>query len=297
MKTAWQRLIRFEATDGRLLYGEPILPHPNFDLGETVEETRLQAQVIVGDDLYDTTGATRVTDEVVTVKELLGPLTARNVPIVRCIGLNYLTHINETGQSSPPYPTMFIKPSHAVHDHGRNVVIPKIAQDEQTDYEGELCVVLGKDAKDVAEEDALEYVAGYTVGNDISARKLQLHAHLAGPKPQACFSKGFDTFAPLGPALVGSSVIPDPSTLVLQTRIDGDLRQEGSLDDLAFTIPYLIHYLSSGTTLEKGSVIMTGTPGGVGWHLTPRRALMPGTRMEVYVSSIGTLRNGIEHAA
>ncbi|QKX55386.1 uncharacterized protein TRUGW13939_02479 [Talaromyces rugulosus] len=296
MKTAWQRLIRFVATDGRLLYGEPVLPHPNFDLGETVEETKLQAYVIVGEDLYDTSGATTVTDEVVTVKELLGPLTPKSVPILRCIGLNYLTHIKETGGGIPSYPTLFIKPPNAVHDHGQNVVIPKIAQDEQADYEGELCVVLGKEAKDVAEQDALDYVAGYTVGNDVSARKIQLDPKLAGPKPQACFAKGFDTFAPLGPALIGTSIISDPSTLTLQTRIDGELRQQGDLNDLAFSIPYLIHYLSSGTTLEKGSVIMTGTPGGVGWFFKPPKPLVCGTKMEISVPNIGTLRNGIQHA-
>ncbi|KAJ5902066.1 hypothetical protein N7495_002594 [Penicillium taxi] len=121
---------------------------------------------------------------------------------------------------------------------------------------------LAADAKDVSEVDALDYVAAYTVGNDVSARKLQTKPELAGPMPQACFSKGFDTYAPMGPVLVATSLIPDPTVLKLETRIDGELRQKGDLNDLAFSIPYLIHYLSSGTTLQKGTVIMTGTPGG-----------------------------------
>lgn len=125
------------------------------------------------------------------------------------------------------------------------------------------CVVIGKDAKDVSEEDALDYVAAYTVGNDISSRKLQRDPTLAGPVPQWGFSKGFDTFAPMGPVLVGSSLIPDPASLQLRTVVDGELRQSSGVDDLLFNIPYLISYLSTGTTLEKGSVIMTGTPGGI----------------------------------
>lgn len=158
-----------------------------------------------------------------------------------------------------------MKASTAVHDHGKDIVIPTIAQDEQADYEGEICIVIGKDAKDVAEADALDYVAGYTAGNDVSSRKLQSKPELAGPMPQACFSKGFDTYAPLGPVIVSTRVIPDPTKLVLETRVNGELRQTGELRDVAFSVPYLIHYLSSGTTLQKGSIIMTGTPGGKLW--------------------------------
>lgn len=125
------------------------------------------------------------------------------------------------------------------------------------------CVVIGKDAKDVREEEAFNYIGAYTVGNDISSRKLQRDAALAGPVPQWGYSKGFDTFAPLGPALVSSELIPDPSSLQLRTTVDGELRQFSGLDDLLFGVPYLIAYLSAGTTLQKGSIIMTGTPGGM----------------------------------
>ncbi|PNP78671.1 hypothetical protein FNYG_08017 [Fusarium nygamai] len=293
MKVAWQRLIRFVSTDGRVLRGEPILPNPDFDLGDTNEETKLQARVIEGDDLYDTTGATRVTDEVVTVKTLLGPLVASDVSILRCVGLNYATHIREAGRKTPPFPSIFFKPSTTIHDHGVNVVIPKVAQDDQADYEGELVVVIGKDAKNVKESEALDYVAAYTAGNDISSRKWQRDPNLAGGVPQWGFSKGFDTFAPLGPALVSSSLIPAPEKLHLQTIVDKDIRQDAGLDDLVFSIPRLIAHLSSGTTLQKGSVIMTGTPGGVGAGLQPPKYLVPGTQMEVKITQIGTLKNGV----
>ncbi|KAF4621955.1 hypothetical protein G7Y89_g14391 [Cudoniella acicularis] len=199
---AWERLIRFVATDGRILRGEPILPSPDFDLGETTAETKLQAKIITGADMYDDTGATKVTDEVVTVKELLGPLGQEDVPILRCVGLNYAKHVKEAGRTAPPFPFIFFKPATCVTDHNADVVIPKIAQDDQADYEGELTLVIGRDAKDVSEADALSYVAAYTCGNDISSRKLQRDPTFAGRVPQWGFSKGFDTFAPLGPVLM-----------------------------------------------------------------------------------------------
>ncbi|KXJ90069.1 hypothetical protein Micbo1qcDRAFT_189219 [Microdochium bolleyi] len=297
MSVPWQRLIRFVAADGRTLRGEPILPDPNFDLGFTTEETGLKAKVITGEDIYDTTGKTKVTDEIVTVKKLLGPLAQSDVPLLRCIGLNYISHIKETGRKMPNYPFMFIKANTTVHDHGANVVIPKIAQDTQPDYEGELCVVIGQDCKDVSEADALSYVAAYTAGNDVSTRKLQRDPELAGPVPQWGFSKGFDTYAPLGPVLVSSKLVPDPAKLQLTTTVDSETRQACGLDDLLFSVPTLIAYLSQGTTLQKGTVIMTGTPGGVGSGQKPTpKFLVPGTVMDVHLSGIGTLRNGVEFA-
>ncbi|CAK7238096.1 hypothetical protein SEUCBS140593_010323 [Sporothrix eucalyptigena] len=294
MKVAWERLIRFVATDGRILYGEPILPTVDFDLGDTKESTGLTAKVIVGDNLYDTTGATKVSDEIVTVKKLLGPLAQKDVPTLRCVGLNYATHIREVGRKQPPYPSIFFKPNTTVADHDSNVVIPKVAQDDQADYEGELVVVIGKDAKNVAEANALDYVAAYTAGNDISSRKWQRDPALAGGVPQWGFSKGFDTYAPLGPVLVSAALIPDPSKLHLKTIVDSEVRQDSGIDDLIFSIPRLISHLSSGTTLQKGSIIMTGTPGGVGAGLSPPKYLVTGTAMEINISEIGTLRNGVE---
>ncbi|KAL1970563.1 hypothetical protein VTN77DRAFT_4207 [Rasamsonia byssochlamydoides] len=293
MSLPWKRLIRFEATDGRILRGEPILPHDDFDLGFVTQTDALQARVIAGEDIYDTTGKTRVTDEIVTVKNVLGPLAQNDVPILRCVGLNYGKHIKEAGRTPPPFPFIFFKPNTTVHDHNVPVEIPKVAQDDQADYEGELCLIIGKDAKNVAIEKALDYVAAYTVGNDISSRKLQRDPTLAGRVPQWGFSKGFDSFAPLGPCLVASSLIPDPKELIIKTTIDGELRQNESVSDLIFDCAYLISYLSQGTTLQKGSVIMTGTPGGVGAGLNPPRYLVPGTQMDISISKIGTLRNGV----
>lgn len=262
MSIAWERLIRFVAEDGRVLRGEPILPTPDFDLGTTTAETKLQAKVIQGDDIYDTTGKTVVSEEVVTVQKLLGPLAPSDVPILRCVGLNYVKHIREAGRKPPPFPFIFFKPSTCVLDHGGSIVVPRIAQDDQADYEGELCLVLGRDAKDVAREDALSYVAAYTCGNDVSSRKLQRDPALAGVVPQWGFSKGFDTWAPLGPCLVRADLLGDPGALELSAIVNGEVRQRESISDLLFDCAYLISYLSTGTTLQAGSVIMTGTPGG-----------------------------------
>lgn len=202
--------------------------------------------------------------------------------------------VKEAGRTPPPFPFIFFKPTTSIHDHNANIKIPKIAQDNQADYEGELVLVIGKDAKDVPLEKALDFVAAYTVGNDISARKLQRNPELAGRVPQWGFSKGFDTFAPIGPALIASELIGDPKALLLQTIVDGEIRQKEYVSDLLFDCAYLVHYLSQGTTLRKGSLIMTGTPGGVGAGLVPPKYLVPGTIMEVSVSNIGTLRNTVE---
>ena len=176
--------------------------------------------------------------------------------------------------------------------------------------------MIGKDAKDVSKEEALDYVAAYTCGNDVSSRKLQRDPAFAGGVPQWGFSKGFDTFAPLGPVMVSTKLIPDPSKLHMRTIIDGEVRQDESVSDLLFDSAYLISYLSQGTTIEKGTVIMTGTPGGeyclcddilsgpllilmcpgVGAGFSPPKYLKPGNIMEVEISEIGTLRNEVVFA-
>merc|ERR1712137_441809 len=149
------------------------------------------------------------------VKQLLGPLTPEDVPIVRCVGLNYKTHILETGFDLPANPTLFIKPSHTVADTRSPVPIPALGQ-PKCDYEGELTIVIGKDAKNVSEADALSYVAGYTSGNDVSCRDWQMDKDKAGMMPQWSFSKSFDKYAPLGPCITSTEVLGDASGLKLK---------------------------------------------------------------------------------
>lgn len=167
-----------------------------------------------------------------------------------------------------------------------------MAQD-QPDYEGELVVLIGKDAKNVSEDEALDYVAGYTCGNDVSARDWQREAGKAGPVPQWGFSKSFDKYAPLGPCLVSTKVLDKAGTLRLRTMVNGEERQTGSTSDLCFGVKTLVAWCSQGRTLQRGSVIMTGTPGGVGLFMKPPRFLKHGDVVEVDFDGIGILRNRI----
>ncbi|KAF2007199.1 fumarylacetoacetate hydrolase family protein-like protein [Amniculicola lignicola CBS 123094] len=293
---SWDRLIRFIATDGRTLRGEPVLPSPDFDVGTVTEETGLKAKVVevAEGGIFD--DATKVTDEVVTVKKLLGPVERSEVPIIRCIGLNFIKHIKEGGRTLPPFPSTFIKANTCLQDHGAPIVIPKIAQDDQADYEGELCFIISRDAKDVPESDAYSYIGGYFCGNDVSSRKLQRDPKLAGTVPQWNFSKGFDTFAPVGPCITSTKIIPDPAKLYLKTKVNGEFRQSETIDDLCFKIPTIVSYCSQGTTLVKGTIIMTGTPSGVGYAMKEPQFLRPKDVVEVEISGLGTLRNTVEYA-
>ncbi|KAH8700323.1 fumarylacetoacetate hydrolase family protein [Talaromyces proteolyticus] len=293
MALAWKRLIRFEATDGRVLKGEPILPDEEIDLGFITEKDDLKARVLSGDDYLDTTGKTTITDEIATVRKILGPFAQSDVPILRCVGLNYQKHIKEAGRKPPPFPFIFFKPNTTIQDHNAPIEIPKVCQNDQADYEGELSFIIGKDAKNIPLENALEYIAAYTAGNDISSRKLQRDPAYAGVVPQWGFSKGFDHYAPHGPVLISSELAKDPKELHLKTIVDGEVRQDERISDLLFDCAYIVHYLSQGTTLQKGSVIMTGTPGGVGAGFNPPKWLVPGTQVDVWISKIGTLRNTV----
>jgi 2-keto-4-pentenoate hydratase/2-oxohepta-3-ene-1,7-dioic acid hydratase in catechol pathway len=275
----WDRLIRFVGEDDTIYRGEPIMEDPNVDLGKV---DNLTARVIEGADIFDDY---TVSDKVLKVKRLLGPLTPDEVPIVRCLALNYIKHIQETGSTVPSIPVMFIKPRTAVADHGEHIPIPKIAQTDQCDYEGELCVVISKSGKDISLEQAMDYIGGYTVGNDMSARGVQQQSS------QLCFSKGFDKYCPLGPVLVAPHLIEDAGNLKVETRVNGNVRQDSNTNDFLFSIAEQISYLSQGTTLEKGTVIMTGTPGGVGMGFKPPKFLQNRDKVEVTVEKIGTLTN------
>ena len=170
--------------------------------------------------------------------------------------------------------------------------MPQICK--SVDYENELCVVIGKDGKDISEDKALEHVLGYTVGNDVSSRDWQ-KAEAGGG--QFCYAKSFDTFLPLGPQLVSAAEIPDPSTLKVHTKLNGESVQQGETSDLIFSVPRLIAFLSQGTTLHAGTMIMTGTPPGVmSFRKDPPEFLKAGDVVECSISSIGTLRNELQQS-
>ncbi|KAH6844519.1 hypothetical protein B0I37DRAFT_377709, partial [Chaetomium sp. MPI-CAGE-AT-0009] len=187
----------------------------------------------------------------------------------------------------PPYPVVFTKPADALAGPFDEVSIHPDAQG-MLDYEGELTVVIGKDVKNVTEADALSYVLGYTVGNDVSARNFQLPDTSGG---QFCYAKSFDGFAPVGPCIVSPSLVPDPQKLRLETRVNGAVRQTTSTDDMIFSVAKIIAHLSRGTTLRKGTIIQTGTPSGVGLFMEPKGFLKNGDVVEVSVEGLGQIRN------
>ena len=201
--------------------------------------------------------------------------------------------VKEVGQPAPPYPVTFIKPSTSVAGWNEDIPLPKIAQDDQADYEGELCFVIGKPAKNVSKDQALDYIGGFMVGNDISARKWQSDPKFAGGVPQFNFGKGFDKFAPLGPMLVSTTIIGAGNNLHMQTRVNGQVRQDARTSDMFFDVPAIVQFLSQGTTLQRGCVVMTGTPPGAAFSMKPPQWLKHDDVVEISIDGLGTTRNRI----
>lgn len=209
---------------------------------------------------------------------------------VYCIGLNYRAHAEETGAKIPQHPVVFMKaPTAAVIEQGGAIQLPRGLRSDKVDFEGELAVMIGWPCKNVRPENALDYVAGYTCANDVSARDWQ--KEWGGG--QWSRAKTFDTFLPLGPWLVSADEIPDPQALTIRTTVSGEVMQESSTGDMIFSVAELISFLSGSTTLLPGTVILTGTPSGVGMARNPQRWLQPGDEVSVEISGIGTLTNPV----
>nr|VFK63770.1 MAG: 2-keto-4-pentenoate hydratase/2-oxohepta-3-ene-1,7-dioic acid hydratase (catechol pathway) [Candidatus Kentron sp. TUN] len=222
------------------------------------------------------------------VKKLLAPVSPVNI---YCIGLNYQEHARETGSDLPEYPIIFMKPTTAVIAPGDPIPLPKCCiRGPEVDFEGELAVVIGKTARDVQESDALNHVFGYTVANDVSARKWQRNA---GGK-QWIRGKGFDGFCPLGPVLITADDIPDPQALAIRTWVNGEIMQENTTADMIFSVAQLISYLSQDTTLLPGTLILTGTPWGVGYVRKPPKYLEEGDEVTIEFDGIGKLTNPVQ---
>ena len=226
-----------------------------------------------------------VTDQVIEIAKLLAPIVPA---MILGIGLNYRRHAEETGATIPEYPVLFLKAVNALNNPGDPIVIPVVAPG-QVDYECELAVVIGRAGKNIAPQHALDYVLGYTGANDVSARRWQKE----GGGRQWCRGKSFDTFCPLGPCLVTRDAIPDPMNLRMQTRLNGETMQDGTTADMIFDVPTLISFLSEGTTLAPGTVILTGTPQGVGFTRRPPVFLKDGDHVTVDIEQVGTLSNPV----
>lgn len=252
------------------------------DAGEAlrVRAPDLRAFLATGEDLsMAAAGPTLALGDVT----LLSPLP--NPDKIICIGLNYLSHIHETGREKPAYPPIFTRYAGSIVAHGEDLLRPRLST--WFDFEGELAVIIGAGGRHIPEAEAMSAIAGYTCFNDGSVRDYQRHSSQFWP------GKNFDRSGAMGPVIVTTAEMPDPAAQHMVTRLNGEEVQSTPISDLAFDIPALIAYCSSICTLLPGDVIATGTPGGVGLFREPKLFMKAGDQVEVEITGIGTLRNGV----
>jgi 2-keto-4-pentenoate hydratase/2-oxohepta-3-ene-1,7-dioic acid hydratase in catechol pathway len=231
-------------------------------------------------------GGLTTTGQSVVATKILAPLEPA---AILCIGLNYRKHAEEGKQAIPQNPVLFMKTATAVQNPGDPIVLPRKLRSDKVDYECELAVIIGKRCHNVSRIDALSYVLGYTCANDVSARDWQKD----GGGGQWCRGKTFATFCPLGPCLVTAEEIPNPNALQIRTILNGNTMQDWNTDDMIFDVPTLIEFLSASTVLAPGTVILTGTPHGVGAARTPPVFLQPGDEVTIEIEGIGRLTNPV----
>ncbi|HPQ43614.1 MAG TPA: fumarylacetoacetate hydrolase family protein [Syntrophales bacterium] len=263
------KIVRFRSRSGEELYGayNPNMPH--------------EARVIEGD-LF---GDMEITQRREDIGVLLPPISPPNII---ALGLNYGEHAKETGIKNPDIPVMFIKATNSLIGHGATIILPAAGPDE-VDYEAELAVIIGKEAKNVSPDAAKKYILGYTCANDVSARDWQIHKQ----KKQWARGKSFDTFCPLGPFLVTKDEIENPDCLKIRSILNGKVMQDSNTSDMIFDVPAIISNLSSSITLLPGTVILTGTPEGVGFTRQPPVFLKKGDVITVSIEGIGELSNPV----
>jgi 2-keto-4-pentenoate hydratase/2-oxohepta-3-ene-1,7-dioic acid hydratase in catechol pathway len=262
------KIIRYEDARGTIHFG---CVHDN------AKTTRLSGELFGG--LSDT-------GEAADVKKLLAPL----VPVdIICIGLNYRKHAAEGNSPIPEFPVVFMKNIGALQNPGEPIVLPRKLRSDAVDYECELAVVIGKRCHNVLKADALKHVFGYTCANDVSARDWQ--KDFGGS--QWCRGKTFATFCPLGPHIVTADEISNPNSLKIKTTLNGQVMQDWNTDDMIFDVPTLIEFLSGSTILLPGTVILTGTPHGVGAARKPPVFLKHGDAVSIDIERIGTLTNPV----
>lgn len=265
------KIFRFETPTGEIVYGTGAAGA----IGDTLEV--LSGDLFLG---FSPSGKTA------TVARLLAPLEPRSI---FCIGLNYRQHAAETNAPLPEFPVLFVKNPAAVQHPGGPIQLPRWLRSDKVDYECELAIVIGRVAKNVPRASALDYVLGYTCANDVSGRDWQKE----GGGSQWCRGKSFDTFCPLGPCIVTTEEIPNPNALRISTRVGSEVLQDSNTADMIFDVPTLIEFLSGSTTLLPGTVILTGTPQGVGMARTPARFLQPGENVTIEIEKIGALTNPV----
>jgi len=234
----------------------------------------------------DIFGAYQVTDWPVVPGKILAPIAPGNI---LAIGLNYKKHAEEGGKGVPERPMLFLKSTNSLQNPGDPIEIPVKLASTEVDFECELAVVIGKKCKNVSKADALNYVLGYTCANDVSARDWQ--QKWGGG--QFCQGKSFDTFCPMGPVLVTRDEIPNPNDLKIKTILNGVALQDWNTNDMVFDVPTLIEFLSGSKTLMPGTVILTGTPHGVGFARKPPVFMKAGDTVTIEIEKIGSLTNPV----
>ncbi|GMK58378.1 hypothetical protein CspeluHIS016_0504100 [Cutaneotrichosporon spelunceum] len=283
--TPWRRLIRFKVTDGREMFGEPV--DETLDVGLALAKGfPVVAHVIRAASAWDP-AATR-TGEKAVVEQLLSPVSPAECGTIRATGLNYTDHARELNMPIPTVPELFFKPGQCIANPGEEIPVPPCAQHNELDYEVELAIIIGRPCRNVTAAEAPQYVLGWTCANDLTARELQKQGSQWG------FSKGFDRFCPLGPVVVSAASLPDPRDVTLQTRLNGKLVQSGSAANMIWHVSEIVAYLSQGTTLPAGTVIITGTPPGIG--ASRGLWLRHGDEVRCTIShGIGTLVNTVKY--
>ncbi|MBN1491736.1 MAG: fumarylacetoacetate hydrolase family protein [Phycisphaerae bacterium] len=259
------KIIRFLDQANQVSLGEPVD-------GKTAKRLR-----------GDLLGKLEPTGETATIARLLPPV---DPPNIMAIGLNYRAHAAESGAEIPNEPVIFVKATTSLTGPGDPIVLPKSAPDE-VDYEAELAIIIGRKTRNVSEADARTYVLGYTCANDISARDCQIRRD-----KQWARAKGFDTFCPLGPVLITPDAI-DPDNLPIRCVLNGKVMQDSNTNDLIFSTDKVVSFLSHQFTLLPGTVIVTGTPEGVGCARKPPVYLRPGDTVSVEIDGIGALTNPV----
>lgn len=246
-------------------------------------EERADGAFEIDGDLF---GDYSVSDRSADVAKKLAPVVP---PDILCIGLNYRRHAEESGAKVPECPVLFVKGTASVQNPGDPIELPRFLRSDEVDYECELAVVIGKRCKNVRRDEALNYILGYTCANDVSARDWQIKRGGG----QWCRGKFFDTFTPLGPCLVTTDEITNPNELGIRTELNGETVQDWNTNDMIFDIPALVEFLSGSTTLLPGTVILTGTPHGVGMAAKPPRWLKEGDEVVIEIEKIGRLDNRV----
>ncbi|KAL9094466.1 MAG: hypothetical protein Q9165_003316 [Trypethelium subeluteriae] len=268
----WKSLIRFKDAQGKIQYGEPL------------DSEFSRATVFSGPDVF----SLNKTSDIADVKELLASCEPS---AILCIGLNYRDHAIECNFPIPEYPILFLKTPNSLTSAYARIPIPP--QSTQVDYENELCILTRRPIKNASlsslQSHLSDYILAYTVGNDVSARDWQMGARSGG---QFSYAKSYDGFCPVGPALVAADQIREPQQLKMRTRVNGKMVQDGTTGDMIFGIAELLEFLSRGRTIERGTLIMTGTPNGVGMFRKGGPVwLGKGDVVECEIEKVGTLRN------